>query len=295
MANWYADFIKRFDKGAYDTILPAAQGRIRTVQTLTHAMPLPVQLVSTDFDGTIFAEFENPPVPETLQRILRDLQARGAYWVINTGRDLTSLMETMARSRLTVRPDYLVLVEREIYLHRDHRYVGLADWNDRCAADHAALFERMRPDVPRLTAWINEHFDAEVYADPWSPLCLLARSNPDTDAIEAFLRDYCRSVPNLTVTRNDVYARFSHIAYSKGTALAEIAQRLGIKPGQIFAAGDHWNDLPMLKQDIAQHLAAPSNALPEVKTAVRQQGGFVSDLPHGFAVAGALQALLSAN
>lgn len=258
-------------------------------------MPLPLQLVSTDFDGTIFAEFENPPVPDSLQRILQDLQAQGARWVINTGRDLTSLMEAVARARLTVRPDYLVLVEREIYVHQAHQYASLDEWNQRCAADHAALFARVRADAPRLTAWINDHYDAEVYADPWSPLCLIARSNPDMDAIEGFLRDYCRTVPDLEIMRNDVYSRFCHRAYSKGTALAEIARRLGIERANIFAAGDHLNDLPMLNKEIAGHLAAPANAVPEVKAAVLRQGGFVSELSHGHAVAGALQAILTAG
>jgi len=258
-------------------------------------MPSPVQLVSTDFDGTIFAEFENPPIPDDLERILRDLQAQGTRWVINTGRDLTSLMEAMARARLTARPDYLVLVEREIYVHRAHQYVSLEEWNVRCASDHAALFERVRPDVPRLTAWINDHYDAVVYADPWSPLCLVARSNADMDAIEAFLREYCETTPKLAIMRNDVYSRFCHSAYSKGTALAEIARRLGIEPAHIFAAGDHLNDLPMLVKEVAGHLAAPANAIPEVKAAVLRQGGFVSELPHGHAVAGALQAILSAG
>jgi hydroxymethylpyrimidine pyrophosphatase-like HAD family hydrolase len=253
-------------------------------------MALPVQLISTDFDGTIFAEFENPPVPAGLQELLRDLQSRGVRWAINTGRDLTGLMEALARARLTVRPDYLVLVEREIYVHEGARYVGLEDWNRRCAEDHARLFARVRADVPRLTAWINARFDADVYEDPWSPLCLLARSNGDADAIEDFLQGYCRSAPNLTVVRNDVYARFSHAAYSKGAALAEISRRLGIARQFVFAAGDHLNDLPMLSLEVAGYLVAPANAVPLVKDAVRRQGGIVSDLPHGFAIEAALRA-----
>jgi hydroxymethylpyrimidine pyrophosphatase-like HAD family hydrolase len=255
-------------------------------------MSLPIQLISTDFDGTIFAEFQNPPVPESLQQLLRDLQARGARWVINTGRDLTGLMEAMARARLTVRPDYLVLVEREIYFHAGARYAGLEDWNQRCARDHDRVFQRLRQDLPRLTTWINEHFEADVYEDPWSPLCLLARSNPDADAIEAFLQTYCRSVPELTVVRNDVYARFSHVAYSKGTALAEIARRLGIDRRFVFAAGDHLNDLTMLSTDVAACLAAPDNAVPAVKAAVLRQGGLVSKLSHGQAVENALRTFL---
>src|SRR6266481_9526577 len=100
-------------------------------------MSLPIQIISTDFDGTLFAEFENPPVPEVLQRMIGRLQEAGAQWVINTGRDLSSLLETLGRARLSVRPDYLVAVEREIYVHDKSRYSGLEDWNRACAQAHA--------------------------------------------------------------------------------------------------------------------------------------------------------------
>jgi ribosome-binding factor A len=36
-------------------------------------------------------------------------------------------------------------------------------------------------------------------------------------------------VPSLTVVRNDIYARFCHVAYNKGSALAEIARRINLK------------------------------------------------------------------
>ena len=70
-------------------------------------MSLPIKLISTDFDGTLFAEFENPPVPVKLQKLIGDLQAQGVIWVINTGRDLSGLMEALGRSQLSVKPDYL--------------------------------------------------------------------------------------------------------------------------------------------------------------------------------------------
>ena len=41
----------------------------------------------------------------------------------------------------------------------------------------------------------------------------------------------------LTVVRNDVYARFSHEAFNKGTALGEIAGQLGVTAAGTFAAG----------------------------------------------------------
>jgi hydroxymethylpyrimidine pyrophosphatase-like HAD family hydrolase len=92
-------------------------------------MSLPIQLISTDFDGTLHADFENPPVPHDLQRIIGDLQRQGARWVVNTGRDLSSVMEGMARARLSIKPDFLVVVERDIYCHHDAQYEACVEWN----------------------------------------------------------------------------------------------------------------------------------------------------------------------
>jgi HAD superfamily hydrolase (TIGR01484 family) len=258
-------------------------------------MNVPIRIVSTDFDGTLFAEFENPPVPEVLQVLIGRLQQAGAKWVINTGRDLSSLLEALARARLSVRPDFLVVVEREIYVHEKAQYVGLEDWNRKCAQAHAELFARVRADLPRLVAWVNERFEASVYEDAYSPFCLIAENNGDADAIHDYLKAYCAPVPGLTVVRNDVYARFSHEAYSKGTALSEISRRLGVGSDQVLAAGDHLNDLPMLARERARWLVAPSNAVELVKETVRRQDGFVSDEPHGYGVARGLEYFLEST
>jgi hydroxymethylpyrimidine pyrophosphatase-like HAD family hydrolase len=251
-------------------------------------MTLPIKLISTDFDGTIFAEFENPPIPVKLQETIGDLQSRGAKWVINTGRDMSGLMEALGRARISIEPDYLVLVEREIHYHDGVRYMSLEPWNMECERSHAELFTRIMDDLPRLTDWINARFHATVYEDPYSPFCLIAGNKSDAEIINEYLDDYCRDVPDLAVVRNDVYSRFSHAAYNKGIALAELTRRLGLSSEQVFAAGDHWNDVPMLSTTYAKWLATPSNAIEPVKSLVRSQGGWVSELPHGNGVAEAL-------
>ena len=252
-------------------------------------MGLPIQLISTDFDGTLHADFENPPVPLDLQELIGDLQRQGAKWVINTGRDLSSVMEGIARARLTIRPDFLVVVEREIHLLDGTQYVACNSWNELCTSDHAGLFARIREDVPRLAAWVDKHYPANVYEDPWSPFCLIARSNEDADAIMKFLEEYADEVPDLTVVRNDIYARFSHTKYNKGTALGEIARQLGVSRDHILAAGDHLNDVPMLCTQFARCLVAPDNAIPQVKELVLSQEGYVSHQPWGHGVARGLE------
>jgi len=256
-------------------------------------MSLPIKLISTDFDGTLHAEFENPPVPLDLQQLIGDLQSQGAKWVINTGRDLSSVMEGIARARLTIKPDYLVVVEREIYSHEASQYISSHAWNDGCKQAHAELFARVRQDVARLIDWVNKRFTATLYEDDYSPFCLIADSNDDADAIQAFLEEYCEEVPNLSLVRNDVYARFSHSRYNKGTALAEVARQLGIKREETFAAGDHLNDIPMLSGDYAACLVCPDNAIPFVKELVRKSGGYISHQPWGHGVARGLEHYLA--
>jgi hydroxymethylpyrimidine pyrophosphatase-like HAD family hydrolase len=249
----------------------------------------PIQLISTDFDGTLFAEFENPPVPAGLQQLIGTLQEQGTRWVINTGRDMSNLMESLGRSRLSIHPDFLVLVEREIYVREGARYVSLEEWNQQCQQAHDILFARIRPDVPRLAAWVTERFDATVYEDPFSPFCLIADNNGDADRIVAHLEVYCHGHPGLTIVRNDVYARFSHDGFSKGTALSEIARRLKIATSQVLAAGDHYNDLPMLRRSRAACLVAPANAIPEVREQVLREQGYVSDEVCGYGVLDGLE------
>jgi hydroxymethylpyrimidine pyrophosphatase-like HAD family hydrolase len=255
-------------------------------------MPPKIRLISTDFDGTLHAEVEDPPVPRDLQALLGDLQKAGAHWVINTGRDLSSVMEGMARARLTVHPDFLVTVEREVYYREGSHYHPLAEWNRGCAEAHAELFARVRPDVPGLEAWVSARFRATLYEDPFSPFCLIAGSVADADAINAHLETYCAGVPGLTVVRNDIYARFSHERFNKGTALAEIARRLEVPREAVLAAGDHYNDLPMLSGGPAACVVAPDNAIPVVKETVRRQQGYVSHQPWGHGVARGLEHFL---
>lgn len=256
-------------------------------------MSTPIKLISTDFDGTLHTDWENPPVPKDLEFIIGELQRRGARWVINTGRELGSLMETLTRARLDIRPDYVVVVEREIHELQESDYVGVEDWNEQCAKIHTALFEKVRPLLPEAQEWIASRFKATVYEDPWSPFCLIAECTADAEKIHDFLELHYSGVEDLTVVRNDIYARFSHKAFNKGTALAEITRRLGIRPEEVVAAGDHLNDLPMLSSEYARWLVAPVNAIQKVKDAVLRQNGHVSDKQWGHGVAHGLRTILT--
>lgn len=255
----------------------------------------PIKLISTDFDGTLFAEFDPTPIPGVLVEILRRCQQAGILWVINTGRELSSLMEALGRCHAPLRPDYLVTVEREIHRLEESAYTPVAAWNQRCNRAHRTLFGQVKPRLPELAEWINARFPVTLYADPYSPLCLIAQSNEDADAIQSRLDEFCAEIPHLTAVRNDVYIRFSHDGFNKGTALEHIAGLTGCSAAETLAAGDHFNDLPMLDTRFARCLIAPANAIPQVKEQVLRAGGYVSSQPCGHGTARGLEHHLTAQ
>ena len=153
-------------------------------------MSTPLKLISTDFDGTLHSDFTEPRVPIALQEKLAQLQAEGATWLINTGRELADLCDGLAQADLSVHPDYVVAVEREIFRCAGDEFIPLTDWNEQCAATQNAIFEKNHARLPELFEWVNEHFDAQVYEDQWSPFCLIARNNADADVIQKRVNDH---------------------------------------------------------------------------------------------------------
>jgi len=262
-------------------------------QEMTPPPSLALKLVCTDFDGTIHSALESPAVAPEFQELIAGLQRQGVRWVVNTGRGLADLLREMARAKLNVAPDYLVVVEREIYRRDGAAYVAHAEWNERCTRTHDDLFARLRPELPAWFEWVNGNFVAEVFEDPWSPFCLVAANPEDAAEIVEQVELRCRAWPEVTVVANHVYARLSHADYHKGSALREVATLCGAEPAGTFIAGDHWNDLPMLRRELGRWLVAPVNAMVEVKTAVTDAGGWVIAAPAGRAVAEGLRRVIA--
>ncbi|HEY2614154.1 MAG TPA: HAD hydrolase family protein, partial [Chthoniobacterales bacterium] len=70
---------------------------------------------------------------------------------------------------------------------------------------------------------------------------------------------------------------------------AELSRLLEIPREEIFAAGDHHNDISMLDGRFAKYPSCPANAIPEVKGAVRSAGGYVAAQECGAGVHEALR------
>src|SRR5205085_12163327 len=117
---------------------------------------------------------------------------------------------------------------------------------------------------------------------------LRAENEEEMNRIVEFIERARGQDTKFNYQRNTIYLRFCHADYHKGAALGELSRLIDIPRENIFAAGDHHNDISMLDGQYAQFPACPANAIPEVKNAVRAAGGYVAQTNHGAGVYEAL-------
>ncbi len=247
-----------------------------------------VRLLSLDFDGTLIGAW-GPPEPEVAPELvagLEHLRGQGVMVALNTGRTL-ALVDQALRTFPFV-PDYALSTEREIFRRVKGGWAGVGDWNERCERVHAELFQSVAPLLAEIKSYVVSRTGARLHHEGDLLVGVVAKSEGEMDGIAEFIGARQGNWPGFSAQRNSVYLRFCHQDYDKGSVLTELQNVLGIRPEETFAAGDNYNDLPMLKRAHAHWLACPANSVAEVKAAVRAGGGHVAEGEHGHGVLEAL-------
>lgn len=236
-----------------------------------------IKLLSTDFDGTLVNHDAVPPVTADLFDALSALRARGVRWAVNTGRELGHIIEGLNEFGFPIEPDFVLTAEREVF-HRGPggQWQDYGEWNAQCTSAHDALFAVAAPLLADIRRFLARSGDAQPIFEGDRMIGLASETDEQMDRVCEFLERERRRVPGFHFMRNTIYVRFCHEDYSKGTALGELARLTGIDRAEIFAAGDHYNDLPMLDGRHARWVACPANAVEAVKVAVRRAGGYVA-------------------
>jgi HAD superfamily hydrolase (TIGR01484 family) len=250
-----------------------------------------IRLLSTDFDGTIVCRTGGLLLDPACMELIRDLQGAGAIWAINTGRSVDLLESGLADFSFPVRPDFILTSERDVFRPgaNGEKWEAFGDWNERCARDHAELFSASQSVLAEVIDFVTQKTKARVIYEPDGPAGLIADSEEEMDRVTEFIEQARAKQPKFNYQRNTVYLRFCHADYHKGAALAELARLIDIPRENIFAAGDHHNDISMLDGKVAAMPSCPANAIPEVKDAVRAADGCVANSDCG---AGVHEALL---
>jgi HAD superfamily hydrolase (TIGR01484 family) len=251
-----------------------------------------IRLLSTDFDGTLVCRTgESAFLDQACMELIGRLQESGAVWAINTGRSVDLLESGLTDFSFPFRPDFVLTSERDVFRpgSNGEKWEAFGDWNERCARAHADLFSSSQSVLAEVVDFVNQKTKARIIYEPEGPAGLIAASEEEMERVTGFIEEARRKQPKFNYQRNTVYLRFCHADYHKGAALAELARLIDIPRENIFAAGDHHNDISMLDGKTAAMPACPANAIDEVKHAVRMAGGYVAQNEHGAGVREAIE------
>ncbi len=250
-----------------------------------------LRLLSIDFDGTLVSHAGEPALNRQCMELIRELQDIGAIWAINTGRSVDLLESGLANFEIPIRPDFILTTERDVFRPGGNgdKWEPFGNWNDRCARDHAELFASAQPVLAEVIDFVTQETKARLIYDSDRLEGLAAESEEEMEQIARFIEEARAGHPKFDYQRNGVYLRFCHADYHKGAALAELARLIGVSRDNIFAAGDHHNDISMLDGKFAAMPSCPANAISEVQSAVRKANGYVARQEHGAGVCEALR------
>ena len=227
--------------------------------------------------------------------LIGELQKKGAVWAINTGRSVDLLESGLTDFEFPIRPDFILTTEREVFRPgaNGEKWQPFGDWNDRCARDHADLFSSSQSVLTEVVDFVTEKTKAQLLYHTDGLEGLRAENQEEMDRIVEFIEQARGPESKFNYQRNTIFLRFCHADYHKGAALAELARLIDVPRENIFAAGDHHNDISMLNGEVAAMPACPANAIEEVKTAVRDAGGYIANQNHGAGVREALEFFLN--
>ena len=238
-----------------------------------------------------------PVLDRACMELIRDLQNQGAIWAINTGRSVDLLESGLTDFEVPIRPDFILTSERDVFRPGSNggKWEPFGDWNARCARDHAELFSSAKSILAEVVDFVNQKTKAQLLYHSEGLEGLRAENEKEMNRIVEFIERSRGDDTKFDYQRNTIFLRFCHADYHKGAVLAELARLIDVPRENIFAAGDHHNDVSMLNGEVAAMPACPANAIEEVKTAVRSAGGYIAQREHGAGVHEALKFFLNGS
>ena len=244
-------------------------------------------LLGFDFDGTLADVHNNHQVHHDFFEALNICRSHVSLaWGICTGRSLEFLLEGLAKANVPEYPDYIVTQERDLFYHQGNAlYLPDAPRNQQALDDLNHLMHRNAATINKVKNYVTKSTQGEWVSIPGDPAGIIATCEDEISHAVSIIEECSLRSEDLDYQRNTIYLRLSHKAYCKGTAIQYLQQRFQIRHEHSLVMGDNYNDLTMLNKEVAQHYAAPSNAIPSLVSSLQESGGLVASAPHSHGVA----------
>lgn len=238
-----------------------------------------IRLIVTDLDGTLISNPSEFPLYADFRKKMNELRKEeGVTWAICTGRALSSFRSFFSPMRLMeIAPDFVIIRHAYIYSVGKTIYVPHVFWN-------LHIF---------YLIWNSESYIRETLSE-WDDMMrcfpsgmtsvfrgkrrLWMRFDSEDAAakVEDTLKQRAANLRFLQIFRRKLEVDVRAIPFTKGLAVSELAQHLGIDSANILTIGDGHNDISMLDPKVAGMTGCPANARAEVMQTVHDARGHIA-------------------
>lgn len=222
------------------------------------------KLIALDVDGTLLDD--NHMLSEQNRETIAEVSRRGGQIVLCTGRGLRSAAPLMEELGLG---GYLIghngaatmrMADGEVVHQYGMDARGLDPYIDYCREhgihfDVNTAFNMYVDNVKHLTDEAHhmyEHFKMIPAALPaWEefrdPIVKFTIFSAEIETLEKTLSEWMTWTQPFNLLRSgDFFADMMHKEASKGSALQQLAQRLGVEREEVLSIGNYFNDVSML-------------------------------------------------
>lgn len=237
-----------------------------------------IKLIASDLDGTLLQNGAQQLRPETAE-LIRQLRGQGRIFVAASGRQYPNLQRLFAPVQDEI--DYicengsLVIHEgRVLAKHCIERELGqeiIKAMMERGGCEALVSGENTSYIQPKTGEYLHRVRDivknnVTVVDDilntrePYLKISVYEKAGVNNS------QDYWqqRFGSRVTVvTSGDAWLDTVPLGVNKGSAMIDLEQKLGVRPEEAMAFGDHFNDVEMLRQ--VKYSFAMENAQPEIK------------------------------
>lgn len=244
-----------------------------------------IRLIAMDFDWTLIKYTDHDyEINAQLLRYLDAFIEDGGYAGIVSGRGPEEMERMLTDKQIPWGqpfPNYCVQLESMVYYWRDGRMQPDAAHNDPLACRIEAAMRTAAGCMERWAALLAQHHlpvhSWNVSSHYAAELQMFGQESAQR-AMELLKADVVAyGLAELEVVRNGVSATVGCAAAGKGNTLSYVARSLRLSPQEVLAVGDSLNDCSMTDGSHGFYGGAVGNAAPQLKAAVRQSGGFLTD------------------
>jgi len=238
-----------------------------------------IQLIATDLDGTIIGSARELPLYVPFRDRVNELRRQyDTAWVICTGRTLGTFREFFTPMRMMGSvPDFVIVRHAYIYGLTRFGYMPHLFWNLQI---RYLLSMSDFNTQEAINEWEEQvcHFSTGVTTVKKRRDRLWLRFDCDEAAVVAadMLREKIRPYHHLQIFKYLREVDIRPVPFTKGLAVSELAQHLGIASDHVLAIGNGHNDISILDGRTAKLTGCPANSEPEVIEVVHRAGGHIA-------------------